>query len=93
MRDGDARSLGELVLVHVRGPADPTIVSHLKGDGVRRHFREGERVTLSYDPKNHRDMKLAEDRKRGDPWWGVLYVSPFGLIPLALAWIGLSILQ
>ncbi|MEU6441414.1 DUF3592 domain-containing protein [Streptomyces sp. NPDC047046] len=72
-------------------PADPTIVSHLKGDGVRRHFREGERVTLSYDPKNHRDTKLAEDRTRLDPWWGVLYVSPFGLIPLALAWVGLSL--
>nr|WP_203607506.1 DUF3592 domain-containing protein [Streptomyces sp. SID11385] len=77
-----------------RDPADHSIEAHTKvrGGSRERHFREGQRVTLSYDPRNHRDTKLAEDRSRFDPWWGVLVVSPFGLIPLAQAWVGLSIL-
>ncbi|EGJ76183.1 hypothetical protein STTU_3394 [Streptomyces sp. Tu6071] len=78
-----------------RDPTDSTVEAHIrvKSGGGRGHFKEGQSVTLSYDPKDHRDTKLAEERSRLDPWKGVLYVSPFGLIPLAQAWIGLSILQ
>ncbi|MEU6441415.1 DUF3592 domain-containing protein [Streptomyces sp. NPDC047046] len=78
-----------------RDPADSTIEARVRvGSGAgQRHFSEGQSATLSYDPRDHRDAKLAEERSRLDPWKGVLYVSPFGLIPLTQAWVGLSVLR
>lgn len=62
--------------------------------GKRPQYRVGDAVTISYDPKDLRDAKLAEHRSRLDPWKGVLFISlPCGLFAALLVWVALGGLQ
>ncbi|MEU4653087.1 DUF3592 domain-containing protein [Streptomyces sp. NPDC023723] len=59
----------------------------------RARFKEGAKVTISYDPKDRSDAELAGDRSAFDPWKGILFISPIGIFIILVLWLSFRTLQ